>query len=204
MTAPDPRKPVFDAVRAIAPAGLFNDPGNILALDNLLDAFGARRASGARVAGPKGVALIKRFEGCARMRPDGKIEAYPDPGTGGAPWTIGWGATRMDGRPVKKGDVITQEKADEVLAVDIARHAAEVDKLLGSSPTSPEQFDALVSFHFNTGALGRSTLLAKHLAGDFAGAATEFGRWIYAGGGVLQGLVNRRVEEAQLYRSGGG
>ena len=40
----DPRRPVFDAVRSIARPGLFNDPGNILALDNLLDAFDAPRA----------------------------------------------------------------------------------------------------------------------------------------------------------------
>jgi len=40
----DPRKPIFDAVRAVAPAGLFNDPGNILALDNLLDAWSVPRA----------------------------------------------------------------------------------------------------------------------------------------------------------------
>lgn len=39
----DPRKAAFDAVRAISPPGLFNDPGNILALNNLLDAFGAQR-----------------------------------------------------------------------------------------------------------------------------------------------------------------
>lgn len=39
----DPRKATFDAVRAISPTGLFNDPGNILALNNLLDAFGAQR-----------------------------------------------------------------------------------------------------------------------------------------------------------------
>lgn len=44
LLVPDPRTPVFDAVRAITPAGLFNDDGNILALHNLLDAFQARRA----------------------------------------------------------------------------------------------------------------------------------------------------------------
>lgn len=44
MTTADPRKPIFDAVRAGARAGLFNDPGNVLALDNLLDAFGVARA----------------------------------------------------------------------------------------------------------------------------------------------------------------
>lgn len=42
----DPRKPIFDAVRTVARAGLFNDPGNVLALDNLLDAFNVPRAAG--------------------------------------------------------------------------------------------------------------------------------------------------------------
>lgn len=41
----DPRKPVFDAVRSIAPEGVFNSPNNIAALHNLLDAFGASRES---------------------------------------------------------------------------------------------------------------------------------------------------------------
>lgn len=40
----DPRKPIFDAVRVAARPGLFNDSGNILALDNLLDAFNVPRA----------------------------------------------------------------------------------------------------------------------------------------------------------------
>lgn len=39
----DPRTPVFDAVRSICPAGVFNSPENIQALHNLLDAFGAKR-----------------------------------------------------------------------------------------------------------------------------------------------------------------
>ena len=40
----DPRAAIFAAVRSAAPAGLFNDAGNVLALDNLLDAFGIARA----------------------------------------------------------------------------------------------------------------------------------------------------------------
>ena len=63
------------------------------------------------------------------------------------------------------------------------------------------QFDALTSFHFNTGALGRSTLLKRHLAGETAAAAREFSRWNRAGGRVLKGLVRRRNAEARLYRS---
>jgi hypothetical protein len=43
----NPRKPIFDAIRAAARPGLFDDPGNVLALDNLLDAFGVPRAPAA-------------------------------------------------------------------------------------------------------------------------------------------------------------
>lgn len=39
----DPRKAVFDAVRAISPSSPFNSPDNINALHSLLDAFGAAR-----------------------------------------------------------------------------------------------------------------------------------------------------------------
>lgn len=39
----DPRTPVFEAVRKITPPGVFNDPGNMVALHNILDALGAAR-----------------------------------------------------------------------------------------------------------------------------------------------------------------
>ena len=60
----------------------------------------------------------------------------------------------------------------------------------------------MVSFHYNTGAIGRATLTKKHKAGDHEGAAAEFKRWNKAGGRVLNGLVRRRASEAKLYRSG--
>lgn len=190
----DPRKAIFDAVRDAKP-DVFADPGHILALDNILDAYGIPRAGGARRIGEKGKALIKRWEGC-------ELEAYPDPGTGGAPWTIGWGTTRMDGRAVKRGDRITQERADQLFDQQLARYADEVSATIGNASTSQEQFDALVSFHYNTGAIQTATLTRKHEAGDFAGAAKEFGKWVNAAGKKLPGLVKRRADEAQLYRSG--
>jgi GH24 family phage-related lysozyme (muramidase) len=98
--------------------------------------------------------------------------------------------------------VWTQAECDERLRVDLERYAHEVAAAIGSAPTNQAQFDALVSFHYNTGAIGRATLTAKHVAGDYAAAADEFGKWIRAGGRVLQGLINRRAEEAQLYRKG--
>jgi len=147
--------------------------------------------------GPQGLHLIKQFEGCARRLADGKFEAYPDPGTGGEPWTIGWGAT---GPGIRPGTVWTKDQCDARLEADLVRYAADVARALGQSPVSQAQFDALVSFHYNTGAIARATLTARHKAGDFAGAAHEFARWVRAGGKVLPGLVRRREAEAALYR----
>ena len=151
--------------------------------------------------GAEGVALIKRFEGCARLRRDGMVEAYPDPGTGGAPWTIGWGATRngLYGF-VERETVWSQAQCDERLIDDLKHYANDVVRAIGDAPTTQAQFDAMVSFHYNTGAIHRATLTKKHKAGDFAGAASEFARWNKAGGRVLKGLVRRRAAETELYR----
>ncbi|MBX7496748.1 lysozyme [Qipengyuania sp. 6B39] len=200
------RKAIFDHVRRLLGRGF--TPAEVEAFDDVLDSARVPVAPSAPESpftpmrtGMAGVQLIKRFEGCARLRPDGMVEAYPDPGTGGAPWTIGWGATGPDIGP---GTIWTQARCDERLEEDIARHAEDVRKALGSSlaGTSQAQFDALVSFHYNTGAIARATLTKKHKAGDFVGAAEEFARWNRAGGRVLKGLVRRRREEAELYRSG--
>lgn len=157
-----------------------------------------------RMIGEAGTALIKRFEGCARLRLDGLAEAYPDPGTGGEPWTIGWGATGRDhvhGGRIGPGTVWTQGQCDARLADDLARYAADVAAALGDAPTSQAQFDALVSFHYNTGAIARAALTKKHIAGDYDGAASKFARWKRADGRVLKGLVRRRAAETELYQS---
>ena len=193
------RKRIFDAVRRLLRRGFRQE--EVAALDAAIEAAidTAIRTDSAvrpRRIGPDGIALIERFEGCAKRRADGRIEAYPDPGTGGAPWTIGWGAT---GPGIGPGTVWTQAQCDARLEADLARYAGEVAAVLGDSPTSQAQFDAMVSFHYNTGAIARATLTARHKAGDFAGAAREFARWNRAGGRVLPGLVKRRAAEASLY-----
>lgn len=138
-----------------------------------------------------GIALIKRFEGC-------RLAAYPDPGTGGDPWTIGWGAT---GKGIGPGVRWTQAQADTRLETDLLRYAAEVTQALGKVRTTQSQFDALVSFHYNTGAIRKATLTRLHVAGDPVAAAGQFARWVHAGGRVMKGLVRRREAEAALYRS---
>ena len=191
------RKPLFDAIRKLLGRGFRQ--AEVEALDKAIDTVAGRAPNGgARSIGPQGLALLRQFEGCARLRRDGMVEAYPDPGTGGEPWTIGWGAT---GPGIGPGSVWTQQQFDARLESDVARHARDVAFALGDAPTTQAQFDALVSFHYNTGAIARSTLLRRHLAGDYRAAEEEFARWNRAGGRVLKGLVRRRAAEARLYRS---
>ena len=158
----------------------------------------AELRAGSSQIGPAGLALIKRSEGCARRRADGRFEAYPDPGTGAEPWTIGWGAT---GRGIVQGTVWTAAECDARLERDLVRFSREVARAVGDGPTSQNQFDALVSFHYNTGAIAKATLTKLHKLGRFEDAAREFGKWVHAGGKRLNGLVRRREAEAALYRS---
>lgn len=174
-------------------------------------------------ASPRCKALIAQYEGYAERLPDGRCRAYPDPaspmGRGdypkngpdvskGAPWTIGFGAT---GPGITRGTVWTLAQAERAFDRHIAEFSAGVSRLIGSAPTTQAQFDALVSFAYNVGldidqdtraeGLGDSTLLRKHLAGDYEGAAREFGKWNKAAGRVIPGLTKRRAAEAALYRS---
>lgn len=188
------RKKVFDTVRAMLGRGFKRS--EITKLDMALDAAIADPIdlgpSKVLTVSKAGVDLIKEFEGC-------RLTAYKD--AVGIP-TIGWGATRINGKPVTMGLRITQETADALLLEDIERHADPVRDMVSGYATQG-QFDALVSFAFNVGvnALKRSTLLRKHMEGDHEGAANEFARWNRAGGRVLAGLTRRRAAEAKLYRS---
>jgi GH24 family phage-related lysozyme (muramidase) len=165
------------------------------------------------VASPKvmttskaGLDLIKSFESCAKAIGGGRFEAYPDPapGNNGLPVTIGWGSTRdFNGKPIKLGTVWTQEQCDRKKAEDMAAFEGQVRAILGSTPTTQGQFDALTSFAYNLGsaALRNSTLMRLHKAGDHEGAAKQFARWTKAGGRTMRGLVRRRAAEAKLYSS---
>lgn len=186
------REALFDAIRPFAPDRRFTTQ-HVLAIDALADSFGLGRLdlptlSASRAA----LETIKRFEGC-------ELRAYPDPGSGGDPWTIGWGAT---GPGIRKGVVWTQEQADARLREDVDRFAQGVVAALKTAPTTQAQFDALVSFSYNVGlqALKDSTLFRMHMDGDYDGAAGQFARWNKAAGKVLQGLVTRRTAEARLYK----
>lgn len=202
------RRELFELIRA--PMGGHVPSSIVQDVDALLDRAGVPRDTeqpaaaapvGALQASAAAERVIKEFEGCARRMEDGRLHAYPDPGTGGVPWTIGWGSTGPDIGP---DTIWSQEDADRRFTEHLGQFAARVATLLEGAPTSQSQFDAMVSLSYNigTGNFGSSTLLRKHKARDYAGAAAEFGKWNKAAGKVLNGLVRRRAAEAALYASG--
>lgn len=141
---------------------------------------------------PAAVTLIESFEGT-------RLTAYPDPGTGGDPWTIGVGHT---GPEVHKGLTWTDAQVRAALDADLLKFDHGVTELIGAAPTSQNEFDALVSFAFNLGLgnLGKSTLLSMHRVGNKAGAAVEFKKWNTANHKPMMGLTRRRQAESDLYR----
>lgn len=135
--------------------------------------------------------LVAQFEGL-------RLSAYPDPGTGAAPWTIGYGHT---GPEVRKGLTWTPGQADDALDTDLDRFDIGVSSLIDGHLTTQSQFDALVAFAFNVGLgnLGKSTLLKMHNAGNHDGAKAQFAAWNKAAGKVMAGLTKRRAAEAAMY-----
>ena len=146
------------------------------------------------IVSPQGLQLVKHFEGLF-------LTAYQCPA---GIWTIVYGHTGLkhnDGT-VKKGRKITSEQAEMLLGFDLnTKYGPAVQKML-TVPVQQHEMDALVSFHFNTGSLGKSTLLKKLNAGDRSGAAEEFLRWTRAAGKVLPGLLRRRRAERHMFLTG--
>ena len=135
----------------------------------------------------KGIDLSKRFEGFSPT-------AYLCPA---GVWTIGYGHTAG----VRAGDSVDEDTAEDFLREDLADAEGAVGKYV-KVPLKQWQFDALVSFTFNLGSgnLYSSTLLKKvNRNPDDSAIRQEFEKWVYAGGRVLKGLVDRRKAEADMY-----
>jgi lysozyme len=143
----------------------------------------------------KGYLLITKFEGL-RLKPYLCSAKIP---------TIGHGNTYYpDGKRVTLLDKdITKQQAFDMFKEVANRFAKRVDTLVTSN-LNQNQFNALVSFAYNvgTGNFSSSTLLKKvNRNPDDLTIKDEFLRWNKAGGKVLNGLTNRRNEEAILYFS---
>ena len=145
------------------------------------------------------IALIKEFEGC-------HLSAYPDPLSGGEPWTIGYGTTRYsNGTPVKRGDKINVIEADMLLRLEIDRIT---DKLRTTIPhwnvMDDNQRSALVSFAYNLGAgfygsAGFETISRCLRERNWADVPAALELYRNPGTNVEAGLLRRRRAEGKLW-----
>lgn len=120
-------------------------------------------------------------------------------------WTYGIGHAETSGLPPNPRSMPKGMPADldaelqrvfSVFRSDLAKYEAAVARALKVEVTQA-QFDALVSFHFNTGAIGRATLVKRLNAGDVAGAAAGFMAW-----SKPKEIIDRRRQEQALFATG--
>ena len=139
------------------------------------------------------IALIKHHEG-VRSRP------YRCPAQ---LWTVGVGHLIGDGKllPDSNNRTFSQEEIDGILKSDLRRFELGVHKMLPNVPLRQHEFDAIISFCFNLG-LGcfqRSTIRQALLRGDKEAAMESLVKYCRAGGKILKGLQNRRLDERKLF-----
>ena len=144
--------------------------------------------------------LIDEFEGF-------KSEAYWDPT--GKVWTIGRGSTtHPDGTPVKRGDRITKDQADEYTQnfVD-TKIMPNLKKIPTFGKLNPNQQGALVSFAYNAGPnfYGHSryqditkALGSEKTLGDVPRALMQYNT---SRGQYLRGLERRRKAEGDVWNT---
>lgn len=146
---------------------------------------------GASFVSAGGVALIAKYEGDGPQK-NGIYRSYPDPGTGGKPWTICRGHTEG----VTPGMTATEQQCDRWFKEDILVAEKAVARMI-HVPISQNHYDVLVSFTFNVGEkkAAASTLVHLFNQQQYQDACRQFPRWKYANKLVLNGLVKRRYEE---------
>jgi lysozyme len=134
----------------------------------------------------KGIPFLEAHEGVV-------LTAYRCPA---GKWTIGAGLTAASGVVVPHaGMAMTRAEASRLLKLALARYyEPAVRQALG--PVPQNAFDGAVSFHFNTGAIGRASWVGSYRANDSTGVRSRLALWNKGGGRVLPGLQRRRREEA--------
>jgi GH24 family phage-related lysozyme (muramidase) len=154
------------------------------------------------------IEFIETVEGFRRS-------AYPDPLTGGEPWTVGYGSTTIKGQRVKPFQLVDKAEAHEEV---VARLHTLGDILAGNLPRerlaelTQGRADALISILDNVGpgSASRSgilrlktgepsTLWQRVLDGKWSAARSEFARWVAPGSRVTRGLTMRRIAEMAIW-----
>lgn len=138
----------------------------------------------------KGINLITSFEG---------FSAKPYLDSAGIP-TIGYGNTYYPGgkKVTMKDPAISKERGVELFAAVLPTY----EKIVNSKvkvPLTQNQFDALVSHTYNTGGSDGLFSLINKRAADSEIRNWFTTKYITAAGKVLNGLIRRRKEEADLF-----
>ncbi len=119
-------------------------------------------------------------------------------------WTFGIGHTAAAGPPdparMPRGMPADLEagirEAFRVFRADLATYEAEVLRAV-KVPLAPHEFDALVSFHYNTGGISKAALTRHLNAGNRAAAAAAFMGWLKPAA-----IRSRRETERDLFDEG--
>jgi lysozyme len=157
----------------------------------------APAAAGPLRMGPAGLELVRAFESCMKTVPGkpGLFKTYLD---SAGVLTIGWGHTNHHLPRFTSSTVWTQAECDAALAGDMATFELHVREYANVALTQNE-FDALVSWSFNTGGPATATLWKKLNAGNKAAIPAELAKWNRAGGKALAGLMRRRKAEGLMF-----
>lgn len=143
----------------------------------------------------KGLEMIAQFEGFRERAYQDRVGV----------WTVGYGETRLDGRPVRAGDTLMQPEASARLKLRVDRDfGPSVQASVFPVTLTPNRFDACVSLCYNIGceAFRTSTLVRRIKQLDFEGATEALTWFDKAGGHVDAGLVARRKHEAAVFSEG--
>lgn len=144
--------------------------------------------------------IIRKWEGL-------RLQSYKCPA---GIWTIGYGSTKYtDGRPVKPNQKITKEEAEELLLSEVEKiRQALAVRLKFWHLMNDNQKAAVISFAYNFGINfmrvegfpSMVTLLNNPQQWTNKDLVMRtFRLYIKANGEILQGLLNRRTEEATLF-----
>jgi GH24 family phage-related lysozyme (muramidase) len=147
------------------------------------------------------IQIIKEFEGC-------HLSAYPDPLSGGDPWTIGYGTTRFpDGSAVQRGDKINVIEADMLLRLEVDRIAERLRAIPHWASMGDPQRCALISFAYNLGtgfygSAGFDTISAALRDKGWPSVPAALLLYCNPGTAVEAGLLRRRKAEGALWQKG--
>ena len=138
------------------------------------------------------VGLVGGFEGI-------RLTAYPDPATGGKPWTVCYGHTEG----VRPGDRFSLAECKELLREDLGVYASGIEQCV-KVPLPDERWVALVSFAYNVGvkAACSSSVVRLINAGRTRDGCNALLQWNRAAGIVFPGLTKRRQREQALCLDG--